>query len=95
MYTRLNHVSVALSYTGTLKVIDEVSALHTVPLKQWIASNVPIKFVSDNFNRKRDVCDIRSDHNSTMLNMYSMLVVRSRAASTTDSSSREHHVVCG
>lgn len=73
-----------------MKVIDAVSALHTVPLKQWIASHVPIKFVGDNVNRKRGVRDIRSDHNSSMLNMYSMLVVRGCAASPTDSSSCDH-----
>ena len=100
MFTRLNHLNVALSYTGTLKVIDDVSALHTVPLQQWIASDTPVKFIGDNVNKKRGVRDITSDHQSAMLNMYSMLVVRGRVQVAADDASRhsnllvEHNLFC-
>ena len=52
VYTRLNHLNVALSYNGTLKVIEQVSTLHTDPLWEWIASGAPIKFVGDNINKR-------------------------------------------
>ena len=87
MYTRLNHVNVTFSYSGTLAVVDGVSSLHTAPLKQWISSKVPVKFVGDNVNRKRGVRDIRSDHQSSMQNMYSMLLVKDHVVGPTDSSS--------
>ena len=91
MYTRLNHLNVTLSYTGTLKVIEQVSTLHCDPLREWIASgdSEPVKFISDNVNKKRGVRDIRSDHQGSMLNMYSMLVVKGRVKADADDAS--HH----
>ena len=47
----------------------------TDPLREWIASGEPVKFVGD-VNKKRGVRDIRSDHQGYMLIMYSMLVVK-------------------
>lgn len=66
---------VALSYTATLKVVDQISGLHTALLQQWLAANTPVKFVGDNVQKRRGVRDTHSDHQKSMLHMYSMLVV--------------------
>ena len=78
MYTRLNHLNATVSYTATLKAVNEISCLHKVPLQQWIADGVQFKFVGDNVNKKKGVRDIRSDHQSQLHHMFSMLVVRGR-----------------
>ena len=78
MYTRLNHLNATVSYTATLKAFNEISCLHKVPLQQWIADGVQFKFVGDNVNKKKGVRDIRSDHQSQLHHMFSMLVVRGR-----------------
>ena len=78
VYHRLNHVGICLSYNGTLKLIDEVSKLHSVPLTQWIADGVVFKFWGDNVDKKRGVRDVRSDHQKSMVHMYSILAGRSR-----------------
>lgn len=71
---------VALSYTATLKVVDQISGLHTAPLQEWLAAKAPIKFVGDNVQKCKGVRDARSDHQKSMLHMYSMLVVRGRVS---------------
>lgn len=78
MYTRLNHVGVCVSYKHTLSLADEVSKLHTLPLAQWIANDIPIKFCGDNVDKKVGVRDVRSDHQGAMIHMYSILAGRSR-----------------
>ena len=70
-------------------MIEQVSTLHCDPLREWIASGEPVKFVGDNVNKKRGVRDIRSDHQGSMLNMYSMLVVKGRVMADADDAS--HH----
>ena len=86
-----NHVGVAVSYTGTLKIVSGISSLYEAPLKEWHASGLPIKFVGDNVDKRKDVCDIRSNHHHSLVHMYSLLVVRPRASdsslSTTGSTS--------
>ena len=67
-----------MSYTGMLNVIDEVSKLHTVPLSKWIANDILFKFWGDNVDKKRGVRDVRSDHQGSLLHMYSILAGRSR-----------------
>ncbi len=78
MYTRLNHLSVSFSYTGTLKVVTDVSTLHKIPVEEWLSSGDVVKFVGDNVDKKPAVRDIRSDHRSEMLHMFSMLIIRGR-----------------
>lgn len=70
----------ALSYPATLKVVDKISGLHTAPLQEWLAAEEPIKFVGDNVQQSKGVRDARSDHQKSMLHMYSMLVVRGRVS---------------
>ena len=67
-----------MSYTPTLKLIDDISKLHTIPLLQWITDDVLIKFWGDNVDKKRGVRDVRSDHHGSLLHMYSILAGRSR-----------------
>lgn len=78
MYVRLNHMNLCLSYQATLRLIDEVSSLHTVPLNQWIKDGIVFKFWGDNVDKKRKVRDLRSDNQGEMLHMFSILVGRSR-----------------
>lgn len=78
VYSRLNHVGVCVSYTETLTIVDKVSQLHTRPLSQWIANDVPFKFWGDNVDKRKGVRDVRSDHHGSLLHMYSILAGRSR-----------------
>ena len=78
VYARLNHLNFCLSYPATLRLVEEVSKLHTVPLKQWIQDGQVLKFWGDNVDKKRKVRDLRSDHQGKMLHMFSMLVGQSR-----------------
>ena len=83
MYTRLNHLCVCISYNATLALIREISQNHTLPLQQWIADGVVFKFWGDNVDRKRNVRDVRSDHQGEMIHMYSILAGRSRTQTPT------------
>lgn len=78
MYDRLNQVNVCVSYPATLSLMDEVSTMHTIPLKQWIADGDVFKFWGDNVDKKRKVRDVRSDHQGEMVHMFSLLVGKSR-----------------
>ena len=78
VYPRLNHVGVCVGYTATVKLVEEVSQLFTVPLQKWIAEDVIFKFWGDNLDQKRGVQDVHSDNQGHMVHMYSMLVGRSR-----------------
>ena len=78
VYDRLNHVNVCVSYRATLSLMDDVSSMHTLPLKRWIEDGAVIKFWGDNVNKKRKARDVRSDHTGEMLNMFSLLVGKSR-----------------
>ena len=80
MYTRLNHLSLTLSYTATLKIIQQVSELRKVPISEWLEEGALVKFVGDNVDKKKGVRDVRSDHQSKMHNMYSLLAVKGRVA---------------
>ena len=63
---------------ATLRLMDEVSKLHTVPIQQWIKDGVVFKFWGDNVDKQMHVRDLRSDHQGRMLHMFSVLVGRSR-----------------
>ena len=67
-------MNMCVSYTATLKLMDEVSMLHTVPIKQWIQDGVVFKFWGDNVDKQRRVRDLRSDHMGEMLHMFSLIV---------------------
>ena len=77
VYFRLNQLGICVSYTTTLKLVESVSQLSSVPLQKWIADDVIFKFWGDNLDKKCGVHDVRSDHHSSMVHMYSMLVGRS------------------
>ena len=80
MYTRLNHLSLTLSYNATLKIVQQISELRKVPISEWLKEGAPVKFVGDNVDKKKGVRDVRSDHQSKMHNMYSLLAVKGRVA---------------
>lgn len=72
-----------MSYPATLRLVDQISKLHQVPIKKWIEDGIIIlfQFIGDNVNKKKKVRDERSDNRSEMVNMYSILVVKSRVSS--------------
>ena len=67
-----------VSYPATLRLMDEVGKLHTIPIQDWIKADAVVKFVGDNVDKQRYVRDYRSDNQGQMLHMYSILVGRSR-----------------
>ena len=77
-YERLNHVNVCVSYPATLALMEQVSTMHSIPLKKWIEDGEVIKFWGDNVDKQRKVRDVRSDHHGQMIHMYSVLVGKSR-----------------
>ena len=78
VFVRLNHLNLCASYPATLRLVEAISKLHTVPLKKWIEDGQVLKFWGDNVDKKRKVWDLRSDHQGKMMHMFSMLVGRSR-----------------
>lgn len=78
MYARLNHVNICTSYSATLELIDALSKFNTAPIKRWMDEGSIFKFWGDNVDKQQKVRDTRSDHKSTMLHMYSIIVARSR-----------------
>ena len=78
VYARLNQLNLCLSYQHTLRLVEEMSKLHSVHLKQWIEDGVIFKFWGDNVDKKRKVRDLRSDHQGQMIHMFSILVGKSR-----------------
>ena len=71
-------MNMCISYPATLRLMEGVSKLHTVPIQNWIQAGEVIKFWGDNVNLQQHVRDLRSDHQGGMLDMFSMLVNRSR-----------------
>ena len=82
MYTRLNHVCATISYAATISTVTAISKQRTVPIESWIREGVQFKFVGDNVDKKKGVRDIRTDCHGEMKHMFSMIVVRSRVASS-------------
>lgn len=78
VFGRLNHVNMCVSYPATLRLMDEVGKLHTVPINDWIKANAVFKFWGDNVDKQRHVRDYRSNNQGQLLHMYSILVGRSR-----------------
>ena len=50
---KLDCVSVSQLQCNTIHVVDEVSKLHTVPLKQWIREHAIFKFWGDTVDKKQ------------------------------------------
>lgn len=71
-------MNVCVSYRATLRLMDDISKLHTVPIQQWIDDRDVFKFWGDNIDKKQYVRDLRSDHEGEMLHMFSMIAGRSR-----------------
>ena len=67
-----------VTYPATLRLMESVSELHTIPIQKWINEGAPFKFWGDNVDKKRCVRDLRTDHQGEMLHMFSLLVGRSR-----------------
>ena len=67
-----------ISYRATLKLMDNLSKTHSVPLKKWTEEKVVFKFWGDNLDKLRHVCELRSDNSGEMVHMFSILVGRSR-----------------
>ena len=61
MYARLNHVGICLSYTGSLKIVQNISDNMKPPIEKWLKNCISIKFVGDNVDKRRGVRDIRID----------------------------------
>ena len=71
-------MNLCVSYPATLRIMEEVSKLHTIPIRQWIQDGAVFKFWGDNVDKQQHVRDLRSDHQGKMLHMFSLLVGRSR-----------------
>lgn len=80
MFARMNHLNMCVSYPATLRLLDEVSKLHTVPIQKWINDGALFKFWGDNVDKQQRVRDYRSEHCGVMLHMYSLLAGRSRTS---------------
>ncbi len=78
MYTRLNHISVALSYPTVLTLISKISERHKAPIEKRVKEGIAFQFVGDNVDKRRGVRDVRSDHHGQLVNMYSLLAVKAR-----------------
>ena len=68
----------AISYPATLSLMEQVSSMHAIPLRQWIEDGAVVKFWGDNVDKKQKVRDVRSDNQGEMLHMYSVLIGKSR-----------------
>ena len=75
VYSQLNHINACISYPATLRLVEDVSKLHSVPLERWIAEGITFKFIGDNVDKKMGVRDVRIDNQG---DMYSLLAARSR-----------------
>ena len=67
-----------VSYQSTLRLMDELGKLHTVPIQKWIKDGLVIKYWGDNIEKQVNVRDSRSDNVSHLLHMYSLVVGCSR-----------------
>ena len=67
-----------ISYNATLRLTEDVSKLHKVPIEEWIRNGLLLKFWGDNLDTLKRVRDLRSDNIGEMLHMFSMIVGQSR-----------------
>ena len=73
LYGRLNHVNVCVSCRATLRLMDDISKLHNVPIQLWINDGAVFKFWGDNVDKQLHVRDLRSDYQGQMLHMFSVI----------------------
>ena len=76
--SRLNHLNLCVSYTATLRLMDELNESHIVPLEKWIEEGVVFKFWGDNVDKQMKVRDLRSDNCGQPVHMFSLVAGRSR-----------------
>ena len=76
--SRLNHLNLCVSYTATLRLMDELSESHIVPLEKWIEEGVVFKFWADNVDQQMKVRDLRSDNCGQLVHMFSLVAGGSR-----------------
>ena len=67
-----------VSYPATIRLLDQLSALHDVPIEKWIENKSVFKFWGDNIDKQQRVRDYRSDHEGKLLHMYGLLAGCSR-----------------
>ena len=72
VYKRLTHLNITISYNVLLRVIEEISKRHLLPLSKWLAEGAFVKFVSDNVGTRSKVRDVRYDHHDVLHQMYSI-----------------------
>ena len=70
-----------MSYPATIRLVDEISKQHKVPIQNWVKNSIAFEFIGDNVNKKKRVRDECSDNQSEMVNMYSILASKSRVPS--------------
>ena len=55
VYTRLNHLNITVSYNSLLRVVEEISKHHLVPLSKWITEGAFVKVLGDNVDTRKKV----------------------------------------
>ena len=70
----------AINYTTVLKLVTGISEQHKQPIDKWVNEGIEFQFVGDNVSKQVGVRDIRSDHRSKLVHMYSLLAVRARVS---------------
>ena len=80
MLTRLNHLNVAINYTTVLKLVTGISERHKQPIEKWVKEGIEFQFVGDNVSKQVGARDIRTEHRSKLVHMYSLLAVRARVS---------------
>ena len=73
-------MNVAINYTTVLKLVTGISEQHKQPIDKWVNEGIEFQFVGDNVSKQVGVRDIRSDHRSKLVHMYSLLAVRARVS---------------
>lgn len=71
-------MNMCMSYNATLRLTDDLSKLHNVPVKQWIKDREVFKFWGGNLDKLQRVYDLWSDYQGEMLHMFSVIVGHSR-----------------
>lgn len=83
---------ITISYQATIAAIDKISKHCAIPIESWIKEGIDFKFVGDNVDKKKGICDIRSDNHGELRHMYSLIVVRSCVTSTSAQCTSHHNL---
>ncbi len=57
VYSRLNHLSVTISYSAVLKLVTKISKLNQRPINARIGDGACFNFVGDNVAKKKGVIE--------------------------------------